>query len=211
MACRIAFSVMSGHRDVEEALDAHSTRIALSQEERRAIQNYQADHRIHTVAGTFHWHQLINRFLRDDLPSDLDDPTARSIARMVNAIQSAITKSRIPVAVTAWRGVRQPATVARLRSILNDPLDSGTLVVLNGMVSCSLSRSVAERFGAPPPTLLFEMAVPISTTGLWVPPWGDPRLKGQKELLLDDGTELALRAVVQESDELTRVVCEVAR
>lgn len=192
----------------ERALWEHAESLELTDAERHAIRLYQAPDLVATATGShWKWHELINRFLRDTLPP-MDQRLERRLAEIVNDLQSAVAKSLLPCPLVVWRGVCDGLGIYDLERHVGAPVD-GRRVVFNGMASCSTRREIAEDFASFPPVTLFEITIPAGSNALWVPPWGRESMRRQNEILLDDETELIIRGVVRETDETTRVVCEV--
>lgn len=198
-----------------EDLDAFAASVlpSLTAEELDAVRKYQSTAPA-PLTGGLKWHEYLNAYVRDDAM-----PVGRrelaTIARVVEQLDAAIAKSPLPFDLTAFRGLSNADSVADLERLLGRDLDEGP-IDLPGFVSTSMDRARAERFFGEPVNLMLILQVPAGVPALWVPPLGDRRLRGQRELVFGTATSIAVRETTQSvqneiasAEELVTVIAEV--
>lgn len=179
-------------------LSAEHVARGLNPIESNLVRRYQATDRTY---------ELVSGVLRGTLTyDDLDEDDADAIARIVTALDDLTTRWDTPEPLTVYRGQRS------IERTFDESPRPGREFELDSFVSTSIHRHVAlEEFTEPPgpggPVLL-KISAPAGTTGLWVPPVGDPTLAYQGELILPRLTRLRISAVDTTADILT-VNCEV--
>lgn len=176
-------------RDVTESLTADQI---------TAIRRYQALDRTY---------ELVAAVVRGRLsPDDLTAEQSADVLGIIDGLDLATERWRLPERVRAYRGQR---SIGRL---FGSGPRVGAEIEAESFLSTSIHRRVAiDEFTAPTGTggpVLFEIQLPEGASALWVPPVGDPELAYQGELLLPRRTRLGVRA---ERDEAGILVldCEV--
>lgn len=174
-----------------------SVRAAASAEVVEALRRYQKLDRTYT---------MINAVLRGQRSQgDLSDEDAEIVRKVVVALDDLVGRWRTSEPIVVHRGLRSVHLAV-------GGVSTGTVLESRSFLSTTVHRHVAiDEFTRPPgsggPALL-EIAVPMGTPALWVPPLGDPMLGYQGELILGRNTRLVVRG---DHDQAGIVVvdCEV--
>jgi hypothetical protein len=132
-------------------------------------------------------YEIVQRIARRVGPNDLTPPQARVASTMRSHLDTAIASGSTPFALVVYRGLRD---LRRTFGFSHPRAAVGRRIRLRGYTATTVSEPVAvdEFYGSH--GALLEVVVPADTPALWVAASGDPTLRRQGELLLEDGIHL---------------------
>lgn len=185
----------SGEGRTAEMLDLQATEIGaqLTTQQRALIFEWQKTDRTYERIQAYH--------------REGDCSVSKTVAD-ADQLSSMIARSRLPAEVVAYRGIRN------FSKAFGFPIDVieeyvGVALMWRGMTAVFISKRAALSFTVPDQgNALLQIRIPKRAHALWVAGLGDPTLRHQGELLLDDRTTFAIRSY-RNSGAMVEVELEV--